>query len=195
MAIGKSGFQAINSMTGERPVLQTFPVFVNSNHAYFINDPVYLMNTGQVHPVTAAVSAGFAGVIQSLYTSDADGRPRPLTFNQPATGGPFLASGATGFAKVNISPNQLYVAQIDVTASVGLIGNTVHISAAGGDRPSGVSRYNLAGATLGTDAERPFKIVRIFEGERNTNTGDIAAGGGVVVKLQNSVFGPNAAGI
>jgi len=187
MTFPSRGFMPTRTLTGKRPILREYSVFVNSNHAYYIGDLVYLRNDGTVAVATAAVSANFLGVIQSCLKSR-NGRPAPLTFNQP-TRGPFLTSGESGFVRVNVDPEQLYAGRIDVSASAGLIGNTVHVSGAQlGNTRTGLSGMSLAGATLGTDAERPFKVVGITAAEEALATGDFAAGTGVEVKLNNGIF-------
>lgn len=187
MSFPQVGFRPVKSLVGTKPTLQEFPVFVNTNHAYFAGDLVYLRSDGAVAVATAAVSANFLGVIQACFKS-VNGRAAPLTFSQP-NAGPYLTSGTAGFVLVNVDPNQLYEASIDVSASAGLVGNTVHVSGSQlGNTRTGISKMSLAGATLGTDAERPFKIVGIAADEKALSTGDLPAGSGVLVKINNGIF-------
>lgn len=189
MATPRNGFVASRTLTGKNPVLRMFKVKVDATNAYFQGDPVALDANGFAVIVTAAVSANYLGVIHSLYGdpgNDFD-PPRALTFNQP-TRGPYLVTGASGFALVNVDTEQLYVVQLDVTASSGLIGATVHVSAGAPNTAAGISGFCLKGSTIGTDAERPFKIVGIAPGEQTTGRGDKAAGSGVEVKLNSSIF-------
>lgn len=189
MATPRQGFKATRTLNGTNPVLRRFNVNVDANHTYRINDPVVLNASGEVELCTAATSANFLGVIQAVGTIDQTGTFQQLTFNQPNRG-PFLTSGQTGVALVNVDPHQIYVAQIDVSASAGIIGNTVHVSAGPGNDVAGISGFNLAGATLGTDAERPFKIVGIAPSEfvGTNRNGDFPAGSGVEVQLNASIF-------
>lgn len=187
MATPRNGFVASRHLSGGRASLKTYPVKADANNAFAIGDPVVLRSDGTVAPVTAAVSANFLGVIQGLYRTNSANERIELTFNQPSTGN-YLVTGQAGFAQVNVDPDQLYIVQLDVTASVGLVGNTVHVSAAA-PASTGISRYSLAGTTLGTDAERPFKIIGIAPTELiNKLGGDFAPGSGVEVKLNGGSF-------
>jgi len=182
MAFPRCGFVASRHLTGQKPVLKQFEVEAGANNAFFIGDPVVLTAAGKIIPVTAAASANFSGVIAAVYgkINDYD-PPRPLTFSHP-TNGPYLTTGQSGFALVNVDPNQLYIAQLDVTASIGLIGATIGISAGTPNTAVGRSGYNLKGSTVGTDAERPFKIVGLAPSELITGRGDKPAGCGIEVK-------------
>lgn len=189
MATPRNGFVASRTMTGKNPVLRMFKVKVDATNAYFIGDPVALDANGFAVIATASVTSNFLGVIHSCYGdpgNDFD-PPRQLTFNQP-TRGPYIVTGASGFALVNIDTEQLYVVQLDVTASSGLIGATVHVSAGTPNTAAGISGFNLRGASIGTGATNPFMIVGIAPGEQITGRGDKAAGSGVEVKLNGNVF-------
>lgn len=184
MSTPRNGFVRSRSF-GVNPVLRRFPVFVDAKMAYMTGDPVELRAGGQVALVTASSTANFIGVIDSVYTEGPNGELKALTFNQPSKG-PYLTTSQTGIALVNTHPDQLYVVQLDVSASGGLIGKTVHISAGGPNYAAGISGYNLRGASIGTGAENPFQIVGIAPGELINGYGDKPAGSGVEVK-------PNAA--
>lgn len=188
MATPKNGFVPCRSLTGTRPLTKTFKVKADANNAFGIGDPVFYNNDGTVSPVTAAVSGNFAGVITAVYKTNSANEKIALTFNQPSTG-PYLVTGQAGFADVIIDSNKTFVAQIDVSASAGLIGNTVHVSAGAPNNATGISTYSLKGSTLGTDAERPFKIIGIAPAEQITGKwSDKPANSGVEVKLVSTVF-------
>jgi hypothetical protein len=180
MATPRNGFIRSRSL-GTNTVLRRFPVFVDAKMAYFPGDPVELRSTGEVALVTASSSGNFIGVIDSVGIQGANGEFAPLTFNQP-TRGPFLATSQTGLALVNTDPNQLYIAQLDVTASVGLVGSNIAVSAGVPNTQAGVSGYNLAGASLGKSDGAPFRIVGIAPTELINGYGDKPAGCGVEVK-------------
>ena len=187
MAYGQRGLTASRSLSGGDPVLITLPVFIDAKMAYFIGDPVELRAGGWAALVTAAVETAPLGVVQSVYGIDADGNPKPLTFNQP-NNGVYLSTGVTGFVKVNVTPSQLYVCQIDVSASAGLVGKTVHVSAGAPNTRAGISGYNLAGATIGVSSNKPFQIVGIAPNELIAGRGDKAAGSAVEVRCNGTIF-------
>lgn len=176
------GFVRSRSMSGTRPVLQTFPVALGPE--FRPGDPVGLNSAGALVLVTASTTAGFLGIIDSCYgprRNPLDGY-RALTFNQPDRG-PFLTSGQTGFAKVCTSTDQLYLVTIDTSASAGLVGQSIHVSAGAGNR-AGRSGYSLRGASLGTGLEQPFQIVGISPVEEITGAGiDVSANSKVEVKM------------
>jgi hypothetical protein len=181
MATPRNGFIRSRTLTGKRPVLRQFQVNVDSNSAYFAGDPVVLLSTGKVALCTASSSANFAGVIESVGLIGPSGEFQQLTFNQP-TRGPYLTSGQTGYAMVNVDPETCYIAQLDVTASVGLVGQTVSVSGGTPNTRAGISGFNLRGASLGTGAEGAFKIVGIAPTETiNGLNKDYPAGSGVEV--------------
>lgn len=182
----RNGFIAVNSMTGKRPVLRMMKCKVDATQAYFPGDPVILGTNGQVAIATAAVSGlSFVGVIDSLYLdpgNDMDAL-KALTFNQP-NAGPYLATGQTGWALVNVDPEQLYTVQLDVTASIGLIGQSCAVSAGTGNVRAGISGFNLKGSTLGTEVDDFAQIVDISPFEKAIyGRGDVPSGGAVVVRL------------
>lgn len=188
----RNGFIAVNSLTGKRPVMRQFKVAVGDNNAYFPGDPVILNTDGSIALVTAAVSGGTAllGVIDSLYRDPGNNfdKPKALTFNQPGTG-PYLATGQTGWALVNVDPDQLYAVQIDVTASIGLIGQACNVSAGAPNTAAGISGYNLKGSTLSTEADDVAQIVDISPFDKAIyGRGDVPAGGTVLIKFNRVGF-------
>lgn len=188
----RNGFIAVNSLTGKRPTLRQFKVSVGGNQAYFQGDPVILLTNGNVALVTAAVSGGgqFLGVIDSVYLdpgNDLD-KPKALTFNQP-NAGPYLATGQTGWALVNVDPEQLYAVQLDVTASIGLIGQSCGVSAGAPNYRAGISGYNLKGSTLGTEADDFAQIIDISPFDKAIyGRGDVPTGGTVLIKVNGTGF-------
>jgi len=185
------------SLTGNRPVLREYSVVPDSNHTYAAGDLVTLDSTGRLIQVTASSTANVLGVIDSVYGARNNPlEPRKqLTFNQP-TRGPFLTSGQTGVALVNVDPDALYVAEIDVTASIGLAGQTVHVSGSPSvNTRTGRGQLTLRGASLGTGAENPLQIVGISPAQDILGIGiDNAAGTNVEVKINaaRKIFGPSA---
>lgn len=181
MATPRNGFIRSRTLSGKRPVLRQFKVNVDTNSAYYAGDPVVLLSNGTVALCTASSSTNFCGVIESLGTISPTGKFQALTFNQP-TRGPYLTSGQTGYALVNVDPETCYIVQIDVTASTGIIGNTISVSAGSPNARAGVSGFNLRGASLGTAAENPFRIVGIAPTELiGGYDKDYPAGSGVEV--------------
>ena len=188
----RNGFMPYRSLGGGQTLLNLVPVNAGSNNEFFIGDPVYL-TSGKLTPVTAS-AGNYVGVIHQLYSkSTTDGnKPKPLTFNQPGRG-PYLVSAQEGYASVCFDPNQTYLAQIDVSASAGLIGKTINVSAGAPNKQAGISGYNLKGATLPTSADNPFKIVGLAPTELVNGYGrDFPAGAAVEVKLNFTVFSQTA---
>lgn len=198
MAIARRGFMPVKSLGGKKTVLLQLEVEATANTAYFVNDPVALKaGTGKVvAPIGASTSADMAGVIVGLFAkvNNVD-PPRPLTFNQP-TGGCYLTTGQSGYALVNVDAEQLYMVQIDTSASVGLIGKTASASAGTGNTRTGISGYCLKGSTVGTAADRPFKIVGLGSNELLTGYAtDKGTNAAVLVKMNTNIFSPGTAGL
>lgn len=190
MSFPRKGLVACKD-SGKKDYLRMFPVLVNANQAYFKNALVALDTLGNVINVTASTVSPCIGVIYDLLlapNNDLD-PPRPLTFNQP-TRGPYLTSGQTGFALVNTDPDQLYVIQFDSTASAGLIGKNVNVSAAAGgagNTLTGISSQNARAAFVAVASERQLQIVDyLAPNEKVTGRGEKAVGSGIVVRLNGS---------
>jgi len=195
MSFPKKGFVATQG-AGRTEYLRTYPVFVNANQAYFINSAVNLNASGQVINVTASSVSPILGVIQALYGdpgNDVD-PPRPLTFNQPARG-PYLTSGQTGFALVNTDADQVYTVQYDATASVGLVGLNINVSAANagdGNTRTGITNQNVRASSVSTASERQFQIVGLAANELVTGRGEKAPGAGIAVKMNGGALNYNS---
>lgn len=184
----RNGFVAVRSLNGKRPTLQLYPVKPDATNAYFQGDPVALNTAGQAIICTAAVSANYLGVIDSVYAeTDPFSAPRALTFSQPS-GGPYLATAQTGWALVNVDNEQVYQVQLDVTASMGLVGQSCGVSAGVPNTRAGISGFNLKGSTLGTDAEKFAQIVGIspFEVAQLGRGVDYPAGSSVLVRINTT---------
>lgn len=182
-----NGFVPSRSLSGGDPVLRTIPVFIDAKMAYYPGDLVELRAGGWAALVTAAVETAPLGIVHSVYGIDANGEPKPLTFNQP-NAGVYLATGVTGFVKVCVDPSQLYTAVIDVSASAGLVGKTVHASAGTPNTRAGMSGYSLAGTTIGASANKPFQIVGVSPTDLINGRVDVSSGGKVEVRLNGSIF-------
>lgn len=188
MATPAQGFIPCRHLTGGRTVTKKFKVQADGNNYFAVGDAVFETALGTVSTVSAAVSSNYAGVVVACYKTNSANEFIPLTFNQPS-GGPYLTTSQAGFVDVIIDPNRTFIARIDVSASAGLIGNTVDASAVQPDTATGVSRMSLRGASLGTDSGRMFKIIGLAPAEQTTGRwGDKAAGTGVEVKLNNTVW-------
>lgn len=187
----RNGFQPVSTLGGGQTFTQLVRVNAGANNAFFIGDPVYLVS-GKLTPVTAS-AGNYVGVIHAVYGLSGDGnKPKPLTFNQP-TRGPYLVTAQEGYAQVCFDSNQTYIAQLDVSASAGLIGKTVNVSAGAPNTAAGISGYNLKGTTLSTSADNPFKIVGIAPTELVAGYGrDLPAGSAVLVKMNFNVFSQTA---
>ena len=184
----RNGFVPYRSLGGGNTLLNLQRVNAGANNAFFINDAVY-ETSGKLSTVTAS-AGNYVGVIHALYSlSSTDGnKPKPLTFNQPGSG-PYLVTAQEGYAAVCYDPLQTYIAQIDVSASAGLVGKTINVSAGAPNTRAGISGMNLKGSTLSTSADNPFKIVGLAPTELVNGYGrDFPAGSAVEVKLNFTVF-------
>lgn len=190
MPITQKGFVATRTLHGAEPVLKTFRVDAADAHRYFPGDPVQLKSNGRVIPLSAAAT-NVLGVVQAVYGVDDNGKPKPLTFNQPSRGA-FLASAEEGYVEVNVDPMQLYEVAIDVTASIGLIGNSVLVSAGSPDANVQRSGFSLNGASIATTTDTSqFMITGLSDPDLldGNLTIDVSTPAGVEVKILRSTFG------
>lgn len=190
MSFGRKGFML--SQSGGKPLAtKVFEVDASTTRMFFIGDAVRFDadSNGKVIPLVTSAGGAGLGVITALYKKNSDGSLMPLTFNQPVAG-PYLAASQTGYAQVCIDPEARYVAQLDVTASQGLFGSNINVSGGTPNSAAGISGMNLKGASIATTVNRSFKIVGIASSELigGNRTADLAAGSGVIVKLNNPTF-------
>lgn len=200
MSYNRKGFILAKTRGGPQAIM-TFPVVATANNAYYLGDAVKMEGaggTGRVERVTAS-SAILAGVVIAAYRN-VGGQKRPLTFSQP-TNGPYLTSGQTGFVEVISDPRALFIAAIDTSASAGLTGKYVTVTAGAPNQSSGLSGMGIKAAsataanafyaTAGqTIHSRMFQIVAVsdFEVAQYGRGVDVPADGGVLVKLANPFF-------
>jgi len=189
MTTYRNGFIPIESQ-GAPYATKTFKVVATANNAYYNNDPVKLEgNTGLAERVTAS-SATLLGVVIASY-KDVGGQKRPLTHSQP-TNGPFLTSGQAGFVEVITDPRVRYLTAIDTSASAGLVGKFVTVTAGVPNQKTGQSGFGIkaASATAANTSSRTFQIVSVsdFEIAQYGRNRDIPADGGIVVKLANPLL-------
>lgn len=186
------GFVACRKLGGGEAIQKTFAVSASTNQAYFIGDAVALNTTGKVAPLTGA--RPLLGVITALMKST-NGKPRPLSFNQPGAG-PYLTSGQAGFALVNVDPNQTYVAVIGATGNEALIGGVAKVSAGAPNTANGLSGQSL-GSTISTsgaasiDPDAHFQIVGLAPVELLQTRTSVASQALVECKPVRPVFGGN----
>ena len=200
MSFSRKGF-VMSKSRGAPYTMVTLPVVATANNAYYLNDAVKMEGagaTGKVERVTAS-SAVLAGVVVAAY-KNVGGQKRPLTFQQPDNG-PYLTSGQAGFVEVITDPRALFVAAIDTSASAGLTGKYVAVTAGAPNQRSGLSGMGIKAAsataanvtyvTAGqTVLARTFQIVAVsdFEIAQYGRGIDIPADGGVLVKLANPFY-------
>lgn len=187
MSFNRKGFVLCKSQ-GAPYTQTTFKVVATANNAYYINDPVKLEGaTGLAERVTAS-SSTLLGIIKAPY-SNSNGQKRPLTHSLP-TNGAYLTSGKAGFVEVITDPRARFIAALDTSASAGLIGRYIGVTAGAPNASSGLSGYGLKASTVTAVNNRPFQIVDISDFEKavyGRNT-DIAGDAGVVVKLANALI-------
>ena len=140
---------------------------VSGSHQKFPGDPVVLVSGQTVARIPAAATAAalpVVGVIRSVLNSNG----RPLTFNQPATGGPFLPASTAGFVEVNTDPQQTYLVNTDATVVSTLIGQFVDVTANVPNTAAGRSGMTIEVAT-GTNTAKatfsanpvPFQVIEV----------------------------------
>lgn len=182
------GFVACRKLGGGEAIQKTYAVSASSNEAYFIGDAVTLGSTGRVKPLKNATSTAPLGVITSLMGSSG-GKPIPLRFSQP-TNGPFLTSGAAGFAVVNVDLNQTYVASIDANVTDAAFGVGAKVSAGAPNTANGLSGQTISG-TLTTSADAQFQVIGFAPVEELATRTSAASPVQIEVKLLRSIFAGN----
>ncbi len=186
MTTSRKGF-VLAKTQGAPYAIKTFKVVATANNAYYLNDPVEIeAPTGFAERVTASAST-LLGVVIAAY-KNSGGQKRPLTHSQP-TNGPYLTSGQAGFIEVVTDPRARFIAAIDTSASAGLVGKFVTVTAGAPNQNTGLSGFGIkaASATVANTTSRTFQIVEIsdFETAQYGRNVDVPADAGVVVKLAN----------
>lgn len=191
MSFSRKGF-CLTKSRGTPYSIVTLPVVATANNAYYLNDVVKMEQagaTGRVESVTAS-SAIVAGVVIAAY-KNVGGQKKPLTFSQPDNG-PYLVSGQAGFVEVITDPRAIFVAAIDSSASAGLTGKFVRVTAGVPNQRSGLSGAGIraATATVTNTSSRIFQIVGVSDLEvaQYGRGADVPADGGVLVRLANPYF-------
>ncbi len=189
MSFTRKGF-VLAKTRGAPSSIITLPVVATANNAYYLNDAVKIEGgTGKAERVTAS-SATLAGVVIAAY-KNVGGQKRPLTHSQP-TNGPYLTSGVDGFVEIVSDPRAYFIAAIDTSASAGLTGKFVTVTAGAPNQRSGLSGMGIkaASATAANTSSRTFQIVAVsdFEIAQYGRGVDVPADGGVLVKLANPYF-------
>lgn len=182
------GFVACRKLGGGVAVQKTFAVSASSNEAYFIGDAVILGTSGKVRPLKNATTDAPLGVITSLMGSSG-GKPIPQRLSMP-TNGPYLTSGAAGFAVVNISSDQTYVVEIDANVTEASFGAAAKVTAGAPNTSSGLSGMKLSG-TLSTSADSQFQVIGLAPIEMLSTRTSAASVALVEVKMLRSVFNGN----
>lgn len=135
---------------------------VSGTSQKFPGDPVVLVSgdTVAVLPAAGTVAAlPVLGVVRAVLNSD----KRPLTFNQPSVGGPFLPASTAGWVEVNVDPFQTYLVNTDATVVSTLIGQFVDVTANTANTAAGRSGFSIEVATgLNTaNNTRSFQVIGI----------------------------------
>lgn len=188
MSYNQRGFVACRKLGGGEAIQKTFAVSASSNEAYFIGDAVTLGATGKVKPLKAATTTAPLGVITNLMGSSG-GKPIPLRFSLP-TNGPFLTSGAAGFAMVNIDTQQTYVAEFGGNVTEAIFGAVAKVSAGAPNTQTGLSGQSL-GSTVSTSSDAQFQVIGFAPVEMLTTRTSAASPVLVEVKLARGVFENN----
>lgn len=152
----RNGFTPTRLYTND--ACRTYPVTLSTNQPLAINAAVAMAN-GTCVPVTAGQSPALAGLGVVVGLLDSNGKP--LTFSQP-TRGPYLTSGASGFAIVLVDPNMTYRVRYEGSAGNDIVGNLVQVTA---DNSvvvqTGISQQAIE-ANSSADTSALFKIVGLY---------------------------------
>ena len=149
------GFVPCRNLGGGPVITKKFPVSASSNEAYFLGDPVIMSTTGKVRPLKAGTPLATRPLGVIIGFEDQNGKP--LTHSLP-TRGPFLASAVPGYAFVNCSPGQTYVAEFGGNAADANVFGGVKVSAGAGNVSTGLSGYGLDATTI-TTADAQFQVI------------------------------------
>lgn len=182
------GFVACRKLGGGDAILKTYAVSASSNEAYFVGDAVTLGASGKLRTLKAASTTAPFGVINALWDSS-NGKPIPRRLSLP-TAGPYLASGAAGFATVNVDSEQTYVVQIDKNITEADFGTVAKVSAGAPNTLTGLSGQTLTG-TVTTSSDSHFQIIGFAPIEVVGTRTSAASPVLVEVKMARSVFGGN----
>jgi hypothetical protein len=144
----------------------------SGSHQKFPGDPVVLVSGNSVARIAVAATAAalpVVGVIRACFNSD----KRPLTFNQPNTGGGFIPASTAGFVEVNVDPFQTYLVNTDATVVSTLIGQYADVTANTPSTAAGRSGFSIEVATgVNTAANTaPFQIISIGDDNLDGITG------------------------
>lgn len=182
------GFVACRKLGGGDAILKTYAVSASSNEAYFVGDAVTLGTSGKLRTLKAASTTAPLGVINALWDSSG-GKPIPRRLSMPSAG-PYLASGAAGFATVNIDSEQTYVVQIDKNITEADFGAVAKVSAGAPNTSNGLSGQTLTG-TVTTSTDSHFQLIGFAPIELVGTRTSAASPVLVEVKMARSVFGGN----
>lgn len=144
----------------------------SGSHQKFPGDPVVLVSGNSVARIAVAATAAalpILGVIRACYT----GAKRPLTFNQPSVGGPYIPASTAGWVEVNVDPYQTYLVNTNATVVSTLIGQYVDITANTPSTAAGKSGFSIKVATgVNTAANTaPFQVIAIGDDNLDGITG------------------------
>jgi hypothetical protein len=188
MAYNQRGFRACRKLGGGEAIQKTYAVSASTNEAYFIGDAVTLGASGKVRVLKNASTTAPLGVITALMGSSG-GKPIPLRFSLP-TNGPFLTSGAAGFAMVNVDDNQTYTVEAGAATLESAFGIGAKVSAGAPNTATGLSGQSLS-STLTTSADAQFQIIGFAPVEELNTRTSASAPVQVEVKMLRSVFNGN----
>lgn len=182
------GFIACRKLGGGAAIQKTIAVSASSNEAYFIGDAVILGASGKVRLLKAASTTAPLGVISALWESSG-GKPIPRRLSMPSSG-PYLASGAAGFATVNIDSQQTYIVQIDKNITEADFGAVAKVSAGAPLTSTGMSGQTLTG-TVTTSSDSHFQLIGFAPIELVGTRTSAASPVLVEVKMARSIYEGN----
>lgn len=184
------GFVPCRKLGGGPAITKTIPVSASTNEAYFIGDAVIAGTSGKVRPLkaTTPLATRPLGVIIGLLDSNG----KPLTHSQP-TRGPYLTSGAAGYALVNCDPNQTYTAELGGNYTDAARFGGVKVSAGAPNTSVGLSGQGLD-ATIITTADAQFRILGLSPEQLVSNPNIAAVGSAASAIVEVMIVNPTLGG-
>jgi hypothetical protein len=181
------GFVPCRKLGGGASIEKMWPVSASTNEAYFLGDFVIPSTTGKVRPLKAGTPLATRplGCIVGLL----DSNQKPLTHSLP-TRGPFLASGSSGYALVNIAtPDQTYVAEFGGNANDAVVFAGVKVSAGAPNTSTGLSGQGLDGTAI-TTADAQFQVLGLAPEQFVTNPRGAALSSAAAALVEVVVVNP-----
>ena len=179
------GFIASRKLDGQAPgAANWYETNARNAAQIFPGDLVFLDANGEVQAFTGTSATAIAplGVVQAVYNSN----KRPLTFNQPDVGGPFVQASTAAWIAVHDDPDLVFLVNADASANRTMIGDFASVTAGAANTAAGRSGMAISVATVtATAVGHPLKIVGLGPTEID---GAYGAGNDLEVIISNHVW-------